>query len=124
MKVNYYYDWTGRLTNDDEGNLVQLCKAHAEQHESEVGWASRGDPDGECELCEAAGDDPQQTATSAALDLIGQGVIADIEEASPITAFLVATRHSHSPAQQAIELGVTVAFITEWRGYAIEAGYL
>lgn len=54
MNVNYFYSDT--LTNDTEGNLVQLCRACAQQNKALAAWASRGDTESECELCDAAND--------------------------------------------------------------------
>jgi hypothetical protein len=55
MRVNYYYDLTeGDYSSDpDEGNLVKLCRACARKAGDDVGFASRGDDESRCELCEA-----------------------------------------------------------------------
>lgn len=54
MKVNYYY--SDELTNDTEGNLVQLCGACAQRNADKVQWAQRGDHESECEICNTAND--------------------------------------------------------------------
>lgn len=54
MIVNYYY--SDELTNDDEGNLVQLCRGCAAQNRDQIQWASRGDDQSACELCRASND--------------------------------------------------------------------
>lgn len=54
MTVNYYY--SDELTNDAEGNLVQLCGNCAKANRTIVQFASRGDEESECELCDAAND--------------------------------------------------------------------
>lgn len=54
MTARFYYDDSGELTSDDEGNLVQLCERHARQHAAVVEWA--GDGAECCELCEGEGE--------------------------------------------------------------------
>ncbi len=54
MTVNYYY--SDELTNDDEGNLVQLCRDCAKVNRDKTNWASRGDDQSICELCETCND--------------------------------------------------------------------
>jgi len=54
--VAYYYDWRGDLSSDGEGGLVQLCAACALAHGDGVSLAQRGDPESECEECDAAND--------------------------------------------------------------------
>ena len=56
MLVNFYYDDSGDLTSDTEGNLVQLCRSCARLHADAVQWASRGHDQSECELCGASND--------------------------------------------------------------------
>ncbi len=48
--AHYYY--SDALSSDSEGNLVQLCDAHATQHCAVVQFASQGDSDCKCELCD------------------------------------------------------------------------
>jgi len=54
MQVNFYY--SDELTNDTEGNLVQLCRTCAKANVDKAEWASRGDEECICELCEACND--------------------------------------------------------------------
>jgi hypothetical protein len=56
MRVRYYYDLSGQLSADPEGNLVQLCTRCAAAHIAEVQPAARGGEESECELCGAAND--------------------------------------------------------------------
>lgn len=53
-EVNYYY--SDELTNDDEGNLVQLCRDCAHQNQDVIQWAQQGDSESECELCDKVND--------------------------------------------------------------------
>lgn len=52
--VNYYYDNTEerKHTDDDEGNLVQLCGKCAHELRHEVSFAQDGDEYNICEKCE------------------------------------------------------------------------
>jgi hypothetical protein len=54
MNVNFYY--SDDLTSDTEGNLVQLCRECAKTNRDKATWASRGDDQSICELCEACND--------------------------------------------------------------------
>lgn len=62
MNVNYYYDNSDEkiLSNDPEGNLVQLCRNCAEENAEIVEKASRGDEQSICELCEVCNDEEWQ----------------------------------------------------------------
>ncbi len=53
--VNYYYDYSDgqTLSNDPEGNLVQLCAACAQRHKDDILLAQTGDVESVCELCDA-----------------------------------------------------------------------
>lgn len=51
MLVNYYY--SDELTNDTEGNLIQLCRACAKAHREVIQFAQTGDPESSCEMCKA-----------------------------------------------------------------------
>lgn len=55
LYVNTYYDLSPDkdLSTDPEGNLVMLCRDCAWLHEDQVQWASRGDSESICELCDA-----------------------------------------------------------------------
>lgn len=56
MSVNFYYDWTGDLSSDPEGNLVQLCRDCLKSYladEHDLQPAQSGDYDSECEYCDA-----------------------------------------------------------------------
>lgn len=68
--VSYYYDWRGKLSADGEGGLVQLCGRCAAAQGDGVTLAQRGDPESECEGCEAA-NDPERAA--AQLDELVKG---------------------------------------------------
>jgi len=59
MQVNRYY--SDELTSDDEGNLVMLCREHAAKNRAIIQWASRGDEESECELCDASNDPARST---------------------------------------------------------------
>jgi hypothetical protein len=48
LTVNYFYDFGGTLTDDDEGNLTTLCEDCAAGRD-DVQFAQRGEDD---ELCE------------------------------------------------------------------------
>lgn len=50
MRAKFYYDDSGELSSDPEGNLVQLCDGCALAHEDVIEWA--GDGAEGCELCE------------------------------------------------------------------------
>ena len=52
MQVNYYH--SAELSTDPEGDLVQLCADHAREHGAT--FASRGDAESECEICDRAND--------------------------------------------------------------------
>lgn len=54
MRVNFYYSDT--LTADTEGNLVQLCRDCAKANRDTSVWASRGDEQSVCELCDVCND--------------------------------------------------------------------
>jgi hypothetical protein len=54
MRVRYYYDLSGQLSDDPEGNLVQLCTRCAAQHIAEVQPAAAGEEGAVCELCDGA----------------------------------------------------------------------
>lgn len=72
MRVNFYYSDT--LTADTEGNLVQLCRGCAETNRNLIAWASRGDEQSVCELCEVCNDPVWMqgvNAQIAALQAIG-----------------------------------------------------
>lgn len=56
MPYRFYY--SDALTNDTEGNLVQLCDRCAQLHADQVEWA--GDAAEGCELCD--GDAPADDA--------------------------------------------------------------
>jgi hypothetical protein len=57
-KANFYYDFSGRYSEDDEGNLVCLCHSCAERIEAgdpgAIQFASRGS-EIFCEICEDEG---------------------------------------------------------------------
>lgn len=68
MNVNYYYDFSGTLTNDTEGNLVQLCREHAQKAREdglEIQFADSGDCESICEYenCEKCNDPAHKVST-------------------------------------------------------------
>lgn len=67
--VSYYYDWAGEQSTDGAGGLVQLCGRCAAAQGDRVTLAQRGDPESECEACEAAND----PARAAHLDELVKG---------------------------------------------------
>ena len=66
MRVHFFYDWSGELSTDGEGGLVQLCDHCAWKQGDAVHKAQRGDLESECELCDASND----PARSARLDAV------------------------------------------------------
>lgn len=62
MQVNYYY--SDELTNDTEGNLVQLCRKCADKNRNVIEYAQRGDEESECELCDTC-NNPEWKASFA-----------------------------------------------------------
>lgn len=59
MPVLHYYDWTDDhlLSNDPEGNLVDLCDNCAQEYGDEVSVASDEVLDTWCEICNSYEDD-------------------------------------------------------------------
>ena len=51
MNTEAHWYYSDALTNDTEGNLVQLCDKHAHANKKAIEWASEGDADTQCELC-------------------------------------------------------------------------
>jgi hypothetical protein len=61
MNVNFFYDWTEpkQYSADDEGNLVQLCRACVRKAGGDVAFAGQGHEGAQCELCDAGQDDSE-----------------------------------------------------------------
>lgn len=72
VSVAYYYDLSGELSSDHEGNLVQLCERCRQRHADDVQLAQAGDDESSCELCDESDDElepapatPRQTLLDA-----------------------------------------------------------